>query len=154
MKVTKTALRTLPLFVIEYETGHLHKGIFDKKDTSLFKIEHNEVETNIRLFNADKLSLYKLDGAFDRKSIIHKTSYLIHHEFHTGNYNDDGLSMNVHRQSFLFFSTEEKANYVLKYFVLPPLIREDKNRANDLMDGYMGVVTRIDELETKLKSLK
>lgn len=147
MKYTKANIKGVPLFVVNKETGIMYKGAFNN-DNGVFDVT-NDTKTTYIIFNLNELLSYnRIDDSYKNRKDIHEKYFIIHTSLEFGVLCDGNG-----KSPFLIFSSEEKANYVLKHFVIPPLINERVSKADELMTQYLDFTKDVNRLENQLKDL-
>lgn len=148
MKYTNKNIRGLTLWVIEKETGELFQGSFYGTN-GVFDVYCNSKTDYIMFVSIENLITFnRIDGAYNNRNEIFNKGYLLHHELEfAAKNNGNGTT------PFLIFSTEEKAKYVLKHFIIPVLIKERVGKADEIMKLYLDYTQDVDRLENILKEL-
>lgn len=145
MKHTKKNIIGVPLVIISRTTGIMYKGAFNN-DNGVFDVTN--IDNTYIMIELSNILLERIDRAYLNQKDIHEKSYNIHFDIEFGR-----LSNGNGQEPFLLFSSEEKANYVLKHFVIPPLIKERVHKADELMTQYLDFTQDVNRLENQLKEL-
>lgn len=160
IKYTRKTITEVPLFILDTKTGEILSGSFKKeklkKGDSRSMAYEMKFDVDVKkdidwiLFCVEEIFLRRINIIYLKLNDIifgAETGFRSYMDGHSDNTHSEGSG------TYLFFSSLEKANLVLKKFILPRLIKEDTARVNDLRDGYMKVVDRLNDLEEKLKQL-
>ena len=143
-KYTSKTIIGKPFIVINKETGRIYKGKFIL-DNGTF--EDSKAKITI-YFNFEEYIFERIDGAYNNREDIKNKGYYVHTELEWANTNKG-----AGQEPFLIFTSLDKANYVLKHFIIPPLLKDKLNKADDLMQKYMDLTNDVDRLENQLKQL-